>query len=295
MAAVREAVAPTSGHHRVREIEGLRALAAGLVVVFHLSTAVNLPHPSLISPDAMYWIARLGPLGVAIFFVLSGFLLYQPFARAALANESPPALGRYYVRRFARIFPAYWVALAVFLFVVGPEQVHGIGQAAEYFGLVQNYHAGSFLRGLGVAWSLVIEVSFYLVLPILAWLLRGWHRGTTRLARIRRQFVGLACMYAIGIAARLWSAHSRSAFVFQHHLWRPYRYIDLWIPSYLDWFALGMTLAVIAAIAPRGGGTAHRIERCARRTGVSWLLATRAIHRRSLVCSTPTEKLASSS
>ena len=271
MAAAHEAVAPTSGHHRVREIEGLRAVAAGLVVVFHLSTAVNLTHPGLLSPDAMYWIARLGPLGVAVFFVLSGFLLYQPFARAALANESAPSLGRYYVRRFARIFPAYWLALAVFLFVVGPDQVSGIGQAAEYFGLVQNYHAGSFLRGLGVAWSLVIEVSFYVVLPLLAWLLRGWRPASTRAARVRRQFVGLGCMYILGIAARAWSAQSRSAFVFQRHLWRPHRYIDLWLPAYLDWFALGMIIAVIAAVAQGGDVTARSIAPLVRRTAVAWL------------------------
>ena len=273
MAAAHEAVAPTSGHHRVREIEGLRAVAAGLVVVFHLSTAVNVTHPGLISLDAMYWMARLGPLGVAIFFVLSGFLLYQPFAQSALADEPGPALGRYYFRRFARIFPAYWLALAVWLFVVGPDQVPGVGQAAEYFGLVQNYHAGSFLRGLGVAWSLVIEVSFYLVLPLLAWLLRGWRVGGTRAARARRQFVGLACMYVLGITARAWAAHARSPFVFQHHLWRPYRYIDLWLPSYLDWFALGMIIAVVAATVQSGDVIPSLIEPLVRRPGVAWLCA----------------------
>lgn len=273
MAVAHEAVAPTSGHHRVREIEGLRAVAAGLVVVFHLSTALNVTHPGLVSPGPMYWIGRLGPLGVAIFFVLSGFLLYQPFAQSALADKPGPALGRYFVRRFARIFPAYWLALAAWLFVVGPDQVPGIGQAAEYFGLVQNYHAGSFLRGLGVAWSLVIEVSFYLVLPLLAWLLRGWRPAATRAARVRRQFIGLACMYVLGIGARAWATHARSPFVFQHHLWRPYRYIDLWLPSYLDWFALGMIVAVVAATVQSGDVTPRLIEPLVRRPGVSWLCA----------------------
>jgi Predicted acyltransferases len=258
---------------RVREIEGMRAVAAGLVLVFHLSTSLNLTHPALISADVMYWIGRFGPLGVAVFFVLSGYLLYQPFVASALADEPPPNLGRYYLRRFARIFPAYWVALAVWLFVIGPDQIHGLGDVAEYFGLAQNYHAGSLLRGLGVAWTLVIEVSFYVVLPAIAFALRGRRPAPTRKARLRRQMIGLAVLYAGGLAARLWTNNSHDVFTFQHHLWRPQLYIDFWLPGFLDWFALGMLLAVLASMVRSGDVIPRWISALARHTGWSWGIA----------------------
>lgn len=271
MAAAHEAVAPTSGHHRVREIEGLRAVAAGLVVVFHLSAAVNTTHPGLVSPDAIYWIARFGPLGVAIFFVLSGYLLYSPFASAALAGLPSPNLTRYYVRRFARIFPAYWVAVTVYLFVVGPNQVHGVADAAEFLGLAQNYHAGNMLRGLGVAWTLVIEVSFYVVLPVIAWILRGPRSAhLSANARLRRQLCGLAVIYCAGVASRFVGVDSRSLWVVEHHLWRPHRYLDLWLPGFLDWFALGMLLAVLGTWHQAGHPLPRWVATLTNRLWISW-------------------------
>lgn len=261
------------GTVRVPEIEGLRALAAGLVFVFHLSGTLNLLHPGLISAGPYYWIARFGPLGVAVFFVLSGFLLYQPFVRAALDERPSPRVGSYYLRRCARILPAYWVALAVYLFVVGPDQVKNLGEALEFFGLLQNYHAGNMLRGLGVAWTLVIEFSFYLVLPLVAWLMRELGPRRTRRGRLTGQIVGIGIVYALGIASRFWAQSHRSPYAFAQHLWRPLRYIDMWLPGYLDWFALGLLLALGAAAVRDGGSLPRWVSALVRRPGWSVAIA----------------------
>ena len=95
-------------------------------------------------------------VGVAVFFVLSGFLLYPP----------PVPVGRYALRRAARILPAYWVLLAV---VAAFCSVPG-----AYWWLGQTYVGEPLAGPLTQTWSLCTEVAFYAVLPGLVWLARRW-------------------------------------------------------------------------------------------------------------------------
>ncbi len=258
--------------HRVPAVEGLRAMAALIVVFFHLSRVVGLTHPGLISSGATYWIARLGPFGVGVFFVLSGYLLYLPFVGAALQSVAPPRLGRYYARRFARIFPAYWVAVATYLFIVGPDQVRNAGDAFVFFGLIQNYRTGSLLLGLGIAWTLVIEVSFYVVLPALAWILRG-RKDRRPEAMLRRQLVGLGVMYLIGIATRVWAFWGRQPGVGRLGAWQPFLLPEKWLPGHLDWFAFGMFLAVVVSWWRTGAPARGPLRYLGEHPVISWSVA----------------------
>src|SRR6058998_2066237 len=106
---------PAHAASRLREVEGLRAVAASSIVVFHVWI--------FSSPAILDW--NLGPLtafvsplqsGVTLFFVLSGFLLYRPIAAALLDATTAPSAWRYLRNRALRILPAYWVIL--FLVVV---------------------------------------------------------------------------------------------------------------------------------------------------------------------------------
>ena len=102
-------------------MDGLRGLAALAVVVLHvwMYTDANFPKPG--RTDLLD--RAIGELRIAVvlFFVLSGFLLAQPWI-----NGRPPALGRYAVRRFARIAPAYWAA------VIGSlALLHGTGHGRD--------------------------------------------------------------------------------------------------------------------------------------------------------------------
>ncbi|MBM3675903.1 MAG: acyltransferase [Actinobacteria bacterium] len=163
----------------------------------------------------------MGALCVAVFFVISGFLLYRPFVLAALGDRPAPRVGRFYLRRALRIFPAYWLALTFYLFVFGPDQARGVGDALVYYGLAQNYRSGSLLLGLGVAWTLAIEVSFYVVLPALAAGFRALSNAIDPLRRLRGQLAGLAAMYVIGVAVRAWAVWSRGHIVESHGEWHP--------------------------------------------------------------------------
>ena len=139
--------------------DACRALAALSVLAYHIGMIGG--HSTPIS-DALV-------VGVPVFFAISGFLLYRPFA-AARATGRTVSLRRYATRRVLRIVPAYWVALTG-LAVVFSWPVFD-GDAWRYYGFAQIYTTGSFDGGLAVAWTLCIEVTFYVLLPAYAFAAR---------------------------------------------------------------------------------------------------------------------------
>lgn len=134
--------------------------------------------------------------GVDLFFVLSGFSLAQPLlarlARATPADPDPLAIatwGRSFaVRRAARIYPAYLVALALVLAVVPSLVAHPSFPAAlaAHLALVQGYVTPGGLAFVGAAWSLTTEVCFYVAWPFLAPALLARGAGDARRAAARR-------------------------------------------------------------------------------------------------------------
>ncbi len=153
---------PETGAGRYVLLEPLRAIAALMVLGYHVYLR------SSPDPENAWDIGRLLNLGVPIFFVLSGFLLYRPFASARLDGRRMPSIGRYAKRRFFRVIPGYWVALSVFALLI-PAWVDVLDQDAWiYYGLVQTWVPGHTFGGLSPAWSLSVELAFYLLLPFYA-------------------------------------------------------------------------------------------------------------------------------
>jgi peptidoglycan/LPS O-acetylase OafA/YrhL len=252
-------------------LDGLRAIAALSVVVYHVVVNYNL---WTLSFDTWSWLSRLGSFGVSVFFLISGLLLYRPFVVAWFDGRPPPNLRQFWTRRFFRIFPAYWAALIVFAFVFGRMTFRDATDVYTAFGLLQNYRAGYPLFGLGVEWTLVIEVSFYLALPGLAFLLRRTTRPDASPERkLRAQLVGLAAMFAFAVVLRYWSLWILDATPGGRGSWFPIAQVGYWLISYLDWFALGMLLAVGSAWVARGGRLPWPVAALARAPWASWLLA----------------------
>ena len=97
---------------RYAALDGLRGIAALMVFAIHV-WIYQLPNTVELRRDS--WEKTLlfeGRVAFVMFFVLSGYLLYRAFARAALGSSAPVAVGSYLVRRAARIMPAYYLALA---------------------------------------------------------------------------------------------------------------------------------------------------------------------------------------
>src|SRR5205807_554768 len=116
--------------------------------------------------------------GVAVFFVISGFLLYMPYARAIRDGAPLPNWRDYTRRRVVRILPAYWCALTILGLAGLAASVFTVGWW-RYYGLAQIYNPATLIGGLSVAWSLCVEATFYLCLPFFArWMAARAGRGT---------------------------------------------------------------------------------------------------------------------
>ncbi len=195
-------------------------------------------------------------IGVSVFFLISGFLLYRPFALSHLSERNPPDLKHFWQRRFLRIVPAYWLALTVLTFVFGVTTVGPGWQGflIHYF-FLQIYFPTTVFNGITQAWSLCTEVSFYLFLPFYAALIALRRRSPQR--QLVWELGGLVVLTAISYAFRWWFLHvpiitvRNGKFVAicapncnTHPAWPAL--MPTWLPSYLDLFALGMLLAVVS-------------------------------------------------
>lgn len=170
--------APPLLSREIPALTGLRGLAAFWVLLYHAWANAT---PRVIEIGSGPYALNLtiafsgGWTGVDVFFTLSAFLLTLPFAQWQLGLAPRPSLGTYWVRRLVRVFPAYYAQLAVLLLLAG---AFGIGMWPDARRLIGNlflwFNFGS--SGVapinGVAYTLPIEFCFYLVLPLLALLLR---------------------------------------------------------------------------------------------------------------------------
>jgi peptidoglycan/LPS O-acetylase OafA/YrhL len=231
------AARPTTQARRFAALDGYRAVAALTVVTYHVTGKFGVFYTQ---PILGPFLARLGNFGVTVFFLLSGFLLYRPFVLAHLREGPAPSPGKFYFRRLVRIVPAYWVALTFLFFVFQYRSANGADGYLTYYGFAQVYRGNGYpIGGLGPAWSLCVEMSFYLLLPLVAYGISTLDRAR-RLdvgGRLRCQFIGLGTLYAIGLGYRVWAAGPGDTASSGGN--PPLGLVDL--------FALGMLLAVLSA------------------------------------------------
>ncbi|HET6507536.1 MAG TPA: acyltransferase [Baekduia sp.] len=160
---------PASGGGRLDALDGLRGLAALGVLVLHVWM---FSYGDDGKPPKGFLDFSLGELrlGVQLFFVLSGFLIFRPFAAAILDGAGKgPNLKRYMIRRAARILPGYWLALgASFLLLKHldhPMQVDP-AQLPVFLVFAENHFLETIKHLDPPMWTLAIEVSFYATLPV---------------------------------------------------------------------------------------------------------------------------------
>ncbi len=274
-AVERAAPARQAGLRHQNSLDGLRAAAAGAVLLTHVGSLTGYS----MNGTPVSWVLSRGDVGVPIFFTLSGLLLYRRWAAAALSGESAGRLRVYLRRRALRILPAYWAVVLIALPVFSPGPAHQVWSWLEYLLLLQNYDPHPFWTGTGATglaqmWSLVVEVSFYLVLPrlgaVLTWFAcRGAGRdgGAAGVARrARRLLAGIAVLAASSVGWTILVYYPQANFRFQSTL-----------PPLMIWFCAGMAMAVVlawAAADPGPGCAAGRVGRSvAASAGMCGLIA----------------------
>jgi len=199
-------------------VEGMRACAAMGVVVTHV--AFQTGHSSGVAGRLF---GRFD-LAVAVFFALSGFLLWRGHAAAARDLGSRPRTGHYLRSRVVRIMPAYVVAVIVILTLLPDADHASLTVWLANLTLTQIYVPLTLTGGLTQMWSLSVEVSFYLALPVLALLAR-------RLP-VRARAWAIAALAALSLAWGWVPLHGGYGI-------NPLN----WPPAFFSWFAAGMLLA----------------------------------------------------
>ncbi len=224
--------------------DGLRALAATSVLVLHAAVFRLADAPAL-----QAFVAQL-QAGVQVFFVASGFMVARPFVLAIIDGRPLPAFRQYGWRRALRIFPAYWLALFASAFILGTTHLSGVGDWITQLLLLQAYRADTFTLGISIAWTLTVEVAFYLLLPV-------FMLGVERLARRMSPWRALVGSTGVAFAAGwVWVAWS----VLTGHLLETF-----WFPFFLPLFSAGILLCIGAEWVERNPQTdlGRRIGRLA--------------------------------
>ena len=242
-------------------LDGLRGLAIVLVVVTH-SYVTNFRPAAAVGPVAfgLEPVVLGGSLGVELFFFISGFVLFLPYARAMCGERAFPTFAHFVDRRISKIVPSYWLAvvLTAFLFFAPADvEARRAVEIARHLAFVHSFWRESIFALVSAFWSLAIEVQFYVLFPALAAAMR------------RAPWVTYAAALGAGEGFRLWlhASGRNQDFFFVCQL-----------PAQIDLFVLGMLCAWLFA-RNRGRLGNARVERGATILAVAalafglWLIA----------------------
>jgi acetyltransferase len=232
-------------------LDGIRGFAALSVFGFH----IWLYGAKGSSPQVVADVFNELRVGLICFFVLSGYLLYGAFVRAARRQDGEVSMPRYFARRAARILPAYYVSLLGALALLGPVagapgvRLPDEGGLTLFVFFAQNYSADTIMKLNPVTWTLCLEVAFYALLPVIGLVAYHLARG-----RVRPQIALLLGLAGLGLAWNVtahvldWAQPATKA-----------------LPAYLPYFAAGMLVA-LALESRRQDGRPLRLS-----AGATWL------------------------
>jgi peptidoglycan/LPS O-acetylase OafA/YrhL len=239
------ALAPPPGNPRFPLFDGLRGLAVLGILAFHASELTGRIGFGLGGEFSEV----AGSEAVITFFVISGFLLYRPYAAARADGRPLPSTSRYARRRALRILPGYWTVLTLLAIYPGITGVF-THDWWRYYLYLQVYSQRTEGLGIPVAWTLCIEVTFYLALPL-------WAFGVRRLQG--SELIPLAAVAAGGVAVQCASAARAIAYP-----------IGVSLAGECAWMAIGMALAVVSASVERDERRFAWLQRLAELPELCW-------------------------
>jgi peptidoglycan/LPS O-acetylase OafA/YrhL len=230
--AAADAAPPAFGDGRIPSLDGLRAVSILLVMVFHVARTRHSP-----IPDAAYWYAAQGAVGVDMFFAISGFLITMLLLREH-ERTNTVSLRAFYQRRALRILPAFLAYLAVMALLAA----YGVVELQRRDWIAASTYTVNLFRDIshpfGHLWSLSVEEHFYLVWPPL-FLLLGARRAAA---------AALVCLLAEPFVR--WGVYTYAGNALD---------IDFATPTKLDAIAAGCLMA-LAAPSKAGASIQTRLD-----------------------------------
>ncbi|MDX6741593.1 acyltransferase [Actinocorallia sp. A-T 12471] len=247
---------------RVPVLDGIRGVCALGVLFTHVAFATFVQASNASENSRDIWaILAAGQLSLGPFFVLSGLLLYRPFARRAFGDAPRPALGKFYLRRASRILPAFWLVVTVDLVLLNASAITGVWDVLRPYLLLHIYDF-HYYAGMDVLWTVPTEIQFYALLPVLAWVMHRLAKGVADpAAKARRMIAPLGVFVAAEYA---WTIYIHGAF----EMWPSQYFYPL---SVCSLFAIGMAMAVWSAQSEVSERPAALHRAALARPGLFWL------------------------
>ncbi|HEY3436315.1 MAG TPA: acyltransferase [Actinotalea sp.] len=248
---------PPTVRRRYDSLEGYRGLAALAIVVYHVVQYAETGNPLLFPTRSAHTLVKGLDAFVDLFFVLSAFLLALPYARSALAGHASPSGRAFMTRRVARIVPLYVIAVAVVWAVRNPVLPGDVRDLVEHLTFTQVFDQKRIFYTIGPAWSLAIEVQFYVLLAVLGAVVC---RVCARVAAGRRPAVLLGGTAVLAASSIAWKWVAWNVLLIPGDHWPTW----FGLAAKLDVFALGILLAVVVAdgrlTVGRAGALALRLS-----------------------------------
>jgi|SRR5579883_1985331 len=241
----------------IAALDGVRAIAALLVVSLHIDEIGGVPWDVNRHPIATAF-AFFGRTGVVLFFVLSGFLLFMPYAKALLFQEAWPSARTFYLRRIFRIWPGYYFTLAAMILLFSqkylePAHWPELGLFLTFF---MDSSQQTWQQIDGPFWTLATEWQFYMLLPLIAF---GFSLVVKRIASSTQQRLKAVLLCCVGVI--LWGLFIRGfGLLYQRHpdinILIPHAVLNVIMfftfgiqGKYLEVFALGMGVSALYIFA----------------------------------------------
>jgi peptidoglycan/LPS O-acetylase OafA/YrhL len=245
-------------HNNIAVLDGVRAIACLLVIGFHVNLIAADLHVWKPYPDSDFFLSAFalgGGEGVTLFFVLSGFLLFLPFARSLLFPHEWPSTRRFYLRRALRIWPGYFVALLLLIWLRYPQYFtpQYWPDLTLFLTFFMDSSPSTFMKLNGPFWTLAVEWQYYMLLPLLALLMRRIAgEGSLR----QRWWRLVACLVGLmlwGIATRFWGSyllsHPDTSFLVPRPVLNILIFLSYGVAGkFLEDFAVGMLIGAVYVV-----------------------------------------------
>jgi peptidoglycan/LPS O-acetylase OafA/YrhL len=220
------------GQVHIDVLDGLRGIAIIMVIWFHIwqiswqGTNFSLFGHSI----SLDFIPVTGFMGVELFFFISAFCLFYPYARYLFEGKKLQPVRKFVYKRYIKIVPSYILAIILILIFVKQDfksVSDGVRQVVSHLLFVHNIFKETEGTINGVFWSLGVEVQFYVLFPLLCWLFR------------KKPLIVFAGMSAISIVYR---------YFIRVHFQDNYSFLLNQTPGFLDLFACGMLAAYLIVL-----------------------------------------------
>jgi len=281
----------TGKNSSIAVLDGVRACAILFVIIFHINRMTGDNLWSRTENPLATSISTAGGTGVTLFFVLSGFLLFMPYARALLFETTWPSGRVFYLRRVLRIIPGYYLSLFLIILLFQPQylQQGHLQDLALFLTFFMDSSQSTFRQINGPFWTLATEWQFYMILPLIALVIAEIVKHVPIHRRLQAVTLCLVSLILCGLFVRYcgfyFTQNPSETFLIPRSVLNVILFFSFGITGkYTEDFAIGMLVSLCyiyvqhASTAEKLNATAYRLSPWLWRVGILILVFSAMWH-----------------